>query len=375
MRLLDRYLLRELLVPLGFCLAGFLIFWIAFDLFSHLTRLLVELNLRASDIVEYYLVTAPAFLVVAMPMSLLLALLYALTSLSRHHEIVAIRAAGVSLWRLSAPFFLVGLVASLVVFALNEFWVPDSVEQADNIRMRRLTGQSHQGNGYVHRNFAFSNARDGRKWFITVYNQKTAEMTKPLVISTLADGSSRRLYADRAVRTNGAWLFFDVWEYAESSGTQKAPVPILHTNQLLMPQFTESPEVIDSEIEMSARLRDRSVRDADVPVLEILNYLRLHPDPRPRDRAWLYTKLYGRLATPWTCLVVVLIALPFGAASGRRNVFAGVASSIFIYFVFYIFQQVGLALGAAGWVPPWLGGWFPNLAFGSAGVWLTAKVR
>ena len=36
MRLIDRYLLRELLIPLGYCLGGFLVFWIAFDLFKSL---------------------------------------------------------------------------------------------------------------------------------------------------------------------------------------------------------------------------------------------------------------------------------------------------------------------------------------------------
>jgi lipopolysaccharide export system permease protein len=74
-------------------------------------------------------------------------------------------------------------------------------------------------------------------------------------------------------------------------------------------------------------------------------------------------------------LVVVLIAIPFGAASGRRNVFVGVASSILICFVYFVLQQVGLALGTGGWLPPWLAGWCPNLAFGITGLWLTSIVR
>jgi lipopolysaccharide export LptBFGC system permease protein LptF len=105
----------------------------------------------------------------------------------------------------------------------------------------------------------------------------------------------------------------------------------------------------------------------------ILDYLRLHP--YPAQAAALYTKLAGRLATPWTCLVVVLIALPFGAASGRRNVYVGVASSIVICFAYFVLQQVCLAAGAGGKMPPWLAGWFPNLAFGLIGLWMTARVR
>ena len=105
----------------------------------------------------------------------------------------------------------------------------------------------------------------------------------------------------------------------------------------------------------------------------ILNYLRLHPNPG--QAATLYTKLAGRLATPWMCLVVVLIAIPFGAGSGRRNVYVGVASSILICFAYYVLQQVSLAAGAGGRLPPWLAGWLPNITFGLVGLILTARVR
>jgi lipopolysaccharide export system permease protein len=73
--------------------------------------------------------------------------------------------------------------------------------------------------------------------------------------------------------------------------------------------------------------------------------------------------------------VVVLIAIPFGAAGGRRNVFVGVASSVVICFSYFVLQQLGLALGTSGRVVPWLAAWFPNLSFGLAGVLMTARVR
>ena len=101
MRLLDRYLLRELLVPLGYCLCGFLLFWISSDLFVKLGEFQKK-GMVARDIAEYYLVMLPEFLVLVLPIALLLALLYALTNHARHQEITAIRAAGVSLWRLVA---------------------------------------------------------------------------------------------------------------------------------------------------------------------------------------------------------------------------------------------------------------------------------
>jgi lipopolysaccharide export system permease protein len=74
-------------------------------------------------------------------------------------------------------------------------------------------------------------------------------------------------------------------------------------------------------------------------------------------------------------VVVVLIAIPFGAASGRRNLFVGVAGSIFICFAYFVIQQVSLALGSAGHLPAWLAAWLPNMIFGTTGLVLTARVR
>jgi lipopolysaccharide export LptBFGC system permease protein LptF len=145
-----------------------------------------------------------------------------------------------------------------------------------------------------------------------------------------------------------------------------------------MPEFTETPEEIRSEIKLSNAISTvgaKGAKKSDIAIAEIRNYLRLHPHPSKSDGRWLFTKLHGRLATPLMCLVVVLIAIPFGAASGRRNVFVGVASSLVICFAYYVLQQVGLSFGASGWLPPWLGAWFPNLAFGLAGILMTINVR
>ena len=130
MRLLDRFLLRGLLVPLGYSLSGFFILWLSFYLFSELDDL-QDLHLSAGDIAEYYAVKSPGFLQMGLPVGLLLALLYTLTNHARHNEITAMRTAGVSLWRLSLPYFAVGIAASIILLALNELWISGSVERAE----------------------------------------------------------------------------------------------------------------------------------------------------------------------------------------------------------------------------------------------------
>jgi lipopolysaccharide export system permease protein len=359
MRLLDRYLFRELLTPMAYCLGGFLVFWIFYDLFTELDKL-QDAKLHLLDVVEYAVAMTPAFLATVLPIALLLALLYTLTNHARHNEITAMRAAGMSLWRICTPYFIVGLIASAALFALNELAVPRSADWADRILQRyapKPAGRAAQ------QKLGFQNDRARRTWLFDEFYFKTAELVGVQVNWMAPDGSSRQLNADRAVRTNGVWMFFNVSEYAQT--------PLLQTNVLAMPEFDETPREFRIELKIADYER-LATRKTVVPLADILDYLWLRPGV---DSGWLHTQLHERLAAPWTCLVVVLIAIPFGAASGRRNLFFGVAGSIFICFAYFVIQQFSLALGIGGHWPGWLAAWLPNLIFGATGLILMARVR
>jgi LPS export ABC transporter permease LptG len=373
MRLLDRYLLRELLIPFGYCLGGFLLFWIFFDLFSELGNFQKK-KLHGLDIAQYYLVITPEFLSVVLPVALLLALLYTLTNHARNNEITAIRAAGQSLWRICVPYLAVGVSLSVINFAIGELWAPSSADRAERIKNKRTPVNNGIAPGMLPA-YGLANAREGRTWVTGEYDPATSEMINPLVISSVPDGSQRWLLARRAIRTNGVWTFFDAKEYRAEAGSGSLLTPTVQTNALVMPQFSETPDEIESEIKITRALSLRTRNRADLPIIQILDYLRLHPQPEEAIGRLLHTKLQGRLAAPWTCVVVVLIAIPFGAASGRRNVFVGVASSILICFIYFVLQQLGLALGSGGYLPAWVAAWSPNLAFGAVGLLMTARVR
>jgi lipopolysaccharide export system permease protein len=371
MRLLDRYLLRELLVPLGYCLGGFLIFWVAGDLFNQLSGFQRK-HLLPADVAQYYLVKAPEFLVLVMPIALLLALLYALANHARHNELTAIRAAGISLWRVCVPYFVVGLCFGLCSFLASEFWVPGSSDLAEQILSRRVGGL--QASKDVQINAQFRNARHHRIWEMDAYSFSAHLMIRPKVTSILPDGSSRWLIAERGEHVNGVWTFHDVELFELKPGEGAAARPALKTNLLTAPEFTEAPDQISRELRINQRLGQRATRATELSIGEILAYLRLHPDDLPpRDRWWLQTQLQQRIAAPWTCLVVVLIAIPYGAAAGRRNVFAGAASGIVICFAYFVLQRLCLALGIGGLLPAWLAAWLPNVSFALAGLWMLRR--
>jgi lipopolysaccharide export LptBFGC system permease protein LptF len=272
---------------------------------------------------------------------------------------------------LVTPYLGVGLLCSGLLY-WNEWRLPRSSEAAKELRTKHRQKTSEETAGWEP-NLNFRNARDGRIWSIGAYHLATGEMKNPQISWRLEDDTQRSLIATRAVRSNGVWVFYRVQELfydphlTNSAATNWAVLPV--------PEFSESPEQIRSEIKISRMTGLRGSKDVQVSFGEILDYLRLHPDLSPRDRTLLSTRLHAGLARPWTCLVVVLIAIPFGIPSGRRNAFVGVASSIFICFAYFILLKFGLALGTGGYLPGWVAAWSPNVLFAAAAVWLIRRVR
>lgn len=372
MRLLDRYLLRELLIPLGYCLGGFLIFWITTDAFAELSKF-QRYQLRTADIAEYYLVKTPEVLVTILPLALLLALLYALCNHARHHELTAIRAAGINLWRLALPYFLVAALLGAGLFALNEYAVPDGAEKAEAIMLRYDTGATNV-QSHWQRSVVFNNQVEGRSWYIGAYHVPTYRMYRLHLEWRLQDGSRRQISAEHAYRTNGQWMLLDVEDVTIPAGMAVPPAPV-RLESLLLPELSETPRLIVSEIKIGRLSSIKTARRTYLNVAEIREYLRLHPQIDAQRQDLLLTMLHSRASAPFTCLVVVLIALPFGAASGRRNVFVGVASSVFICFAFFVLRELFVAMGGGGRLAPWLAAWAPNVVFGLIGIIQTQRTR
>ncbi len=375
MRLHDRYLIRELLTPLAFCLGAFLIFWISLFFFTNLDELR-EAKLHFGDSLALCIANLPIFFVQVLPILLLLALLYTLTQHAKFHELTALRAAGISLWRLCAPYFAVGLVAVITYFSLNEWVVPNCATWAETIKHRYVkTNKPAASKIPTHFiNNGYFNAQAHRLWKFTEFDALTAEMISPNVNWPLPDGSLRTLQAERGVFAHGAWTFFKAHLFSQANHTSRL-LPLSETNQITLLELTETPTQMAKNLKYGEKQFWSSSHNADMPLAEICDVFRNKSDMSREEINALNTKFHGRIAAPWTCLVVVLMAIPFGAQSGRRNLFFGVAGSIFICFTYFVLQSVSLAFGMSGHLPGWLAAWLPNIVFGTGGFILTQRVR
>jgi lipopolysaccharide export system permease protein len=382
-RILDKYILKELLIPLFFCIAGGLAFYVTFDLFSCMD------DLQRSGggfkvILWYNIARIPELLVLILPPALLLALLYAISNHSRNNEIVAMRAAGVSIWRICAPYISVGIILGVCLFYLNETWVPMGARLAKDLRK----GTKHKKE-LVYENVNFTNTKDNRTWNIGEYHVEDKRLVRPsvewlkreegsLALNTVKleaesaewrpSFSFARDENDDGTGSKGVWEFHNVQLFTYTSEGEGSMLPVPEKYETLqVPEIDDSPEEIESEIFISGFDSFKSARKANLTLKEITMYLRLHQGVDSQLVTRVKTLYHSRIAAPFTCLVVVLVALPFSLQGGRRNVFVGVASSIVICFCFFLLNEVSLALGEGGYMPPWLCAWLPNVLFGVGG--------
>lgn len=362
MRLLDRYLLRELLVPLFYCLVGFQIFWLAFDLFGNL-QAYQDHNLDWRKIIEITLLRVPNFLNTVLPIALLLALLYTLTNLVRHNELTAMRSAGVSLARICAPLFVVALLLGGATFVTTEYAFPNAHEKSHRIYM---TG-SGAADQWLEEPVDFRNDATGQIWHIKRYNLATGEMVEPSIEWT--HGNIRNvLDAKRGAWVNGAWIFYGGELHIYEPATNALPDRVLANKVFTDRLVGGSPEELQLEIKIAQMSQIEAAKSLTLSLADILEYRKLHPGLEGKKAAQVMTQFHGRIAQPFTCLVVVLVSLPFGAASGRRNLFAGVAGSVGICFIYFILQRWCLAFGTGNLMHPILAAWLPNFVFAATGL-------
>jgi lipopolysaccharide export system permease protein len=357
-RILDRYLVREFLWPLLYCFDAFALLMIVIDLFGTLDEF-IDYHAHLGTVVHYYLIYFPEMFVLIAPMSLLLGLLFCLASLGKHNELTAMRASGVSLLRLSLPLLGIGLIASLSVFAVNELFVPHSKEQREAL-MAALKGRTGRD---VLQNFFFANPNDLRDWYARRFNTQSFEMENPEVHDRKPDGKPDfDIYAERAQWIDGQWHFFkaDVYDHREN------PPLVTHVAETNFPSIKDPPKRMAVEVKSPDQLTSTELR----------RYIRLQRRlGHTADLARYQVTLHYRYAFPLTCLIVVLMGIPLGMRVSRSGPLLGVGTALVLVVAFYFLNNITLALGSGGRIPPVVAAWLTNVIFAGVGLVLLIRAR
>ncbi|MSR64366.1 MAG: YjgP/YjgQ family permease [Verrucomicrobiae bacterium] len=382
MRILERYLLREFLIPLVYCTFAFMLIMVVYDLFDNLPDF-IQWRTPLGDVTWYYLTKTPSNIALTLPMAMLLALLYCLAMFAKNSELVAMRASGLSLRRLMLPYLGVGVGGSILLFLMNETIVPQSLDRANRFMLEQKAAHQQQKIAHQQKKSGFDpqqaskwakhqrmtrlffyNARDHRHWMIQEFDSVKRVLTNGIeVLQSDTQGKDDwKAMASWGKYLDGHWWFFDVKILDLRGDTTKV---VESSRQRIMNELSETPKQLAAELK----------KPDQMTVKEIHSYLTLHQAMSTDRLAPFRVNLYQRFAQPWMCLIMVLLAVTMGARVGRKGPLVSVASSLAIFFVYWFVLQSSAELGKATYVEPFLAAWMPNLFFGTLGTFGYVSLR
>ena len=354
MHTFDRYLFWEWLKIFSMTLMATLGILLLEDIYDDLPDL-IGFGASAQEIFRYYCLRAPGFLPAILPISLLVSVLFTLGRFNRNHEITAMRAAGLNIVRITRSLWVVGAAFTLILFLLNGYVVPASVEDSRNLwnRLRfanDVRNSKHDHPEVVHK-FSFDNVREGRLWFMDGFSEYTYQGFGVNVYVRNGDGVevsrivAKEAYFDDA---DGHWVFINGREMTFDPKTGE-PIRSLAFTEQAYPDFKETPDFMEI---LSKRPRDLSLSE----LRKILDHI---DDPYSAHR---YSVRYqGILVGPITCFLVVCLAIPFSIVGGRVNPMVGVSKCVGLFFLYYVVVNICRLMGEQHVLNVTLAAWLPIL--------------
>ena len=365
---LDGYIMRAFLVPFFILLFAFTLLFIIMDMYNDVGDFL-DNKASISVSVEYFLLKIPGNIRFILPITVLLACMYALANLGRSRELTAIRASGVSLARCGMPIFAVGFCVMRVNFYFNEQLVPETTRQAEIVK------KTVDNEKYVEQSNAQLQFHSGdrlRSWYFGQFDDDGyQEKVKLKIFEKNPDNPRRRtllrtIEAEKTRFVPGVgWEFYkpEIHEYSEDGLPGDAITPDSDPLVFTEEQIPDKPSVIvKSVIEPDA-----------LSSLEIVSILRENPNMAANLRRIYATLLFNRLAFPWACFLCAFFAFPLATKNERSGIFTAIATAVGIAVLYQVLNEVFMVAGKNGYLPPFLAGLTPTVVFGAYGIYLLKK--
>jgi len=358
MRLLDRYLLRQLTLPFAIGVLLFVLILLG-EVAYHIGPTIAGGRVPASLIMKYLLLRAPRAVVWSLPFGALLGVSMTVTGLAHHGEMTAMRAGGSAFVRICAVLVLAGALGSAAGIALNELVVPGAMQAAQRTFAQMM--QSQPVLSEAHEQFF----RDEQGRFFYVRDMLPAEnLLRQVMIWRRDDaGNIREITAATEAQLQGeVWTLRDgATVTLDEQGLQEGELERFTAKRVRLGQALQdyyadrrSPaELTAQELQELVLVRERTGGEAHQ--LEVY--------------------LHFKYSIPLACLIFALIAAPLAHRYARLGTYVGVVIAILVVFLYNGVRSWTLAFGLAGSIPPMIAGWTPDVLFGLIGIILLVRER
>ncbi len=361
-QLIDRLVINDLLRYFFYILSGFTALFIIITLFQLLNSI-TKHHIDWTVVANYLFFLMPLIANYMTPLAALVAVMITFGILQKTSQVVALKASGQSIYRLAAPVVLISLILAGAVFFNQDYVMPFTNPRQNNLRALIRSGQEPAQTFYQKTNqwiFGY----DSRIFNYAYFNPKTDTFAELNVIDLSQEpfGVKRRLYARRAAwdEKEQVWILQNGWERRFKNDETEFSEPFRERRY----QLAERPDYFRQDIRGSQSMTVAELRQK-------INQL----SQSGFDVLDLKIALQSKIAFPLTCLIMVLVGLPFSFSVGKRGALYGVAIGIGIGLLYWgligLFEQ----MGRYEILPPLLAAWGPNLLFGTGGVYLLLTAR
>ncbi len=358
-RPLDRYVFFEFWKIFVSTALGFPLLLIVIDLTDNLNKYLSR-NLPRQNIIMSYVYWLPDSMFMVLPAAVLFATVFSIGGFTRHSEITAAKASGISFYRLIAPILLGAIVACGLDLALGEVVPITNQRRADLLEEK--SASVTQTTRY---NFAFA-GEYGRVYKVGALNTGAGTMDQAQ-IERKGHGTEYPSYVltARTARYNtkgGGWTLGG--GYLEVVPDTTPTSFAVSFDSLRDHRLTERP------IEMMAKPRSPE----EMRYEELTRFIRAQ-ERSGSDANLLRVERALKIAIPATCLIIALFGAPLATSTQRGGTAYGIGVSLATTVIFLMLIQVTKAVGGKGLIPPDIAAWIPGIIFGVIGLVLMARVR
>jgi LPS export ABC transporter permease LptG/LPS export ABC transporter permease LptF len=364
-RILDEYILREFTGMFALVLAGFVLLMIVFTFFDLVGDILRN-HIALSVVGAYLLNLTPSMLYNIAPLAVLIAALVTFGVMNRNSEIVAIKATGISLYRLIIPIVTMAGVLAVVLFLFDQYYLPQANRKQEALR-NQIKGRPTQTYLHPEQKWMFGQkplpGEPGRIFYYEFFDPDRNEFAN-LSVFEFDPGTfqlTRRIFAKRVVwsRDSAGWVFENGWVRDVEGANVRDYRTFLETS---FPEIRATPDYFKKE-DLQSQEMNFGQLDHYIHDLQQSGF----------DTKRLSVALWHKLSYPLIAVVMAVLAIPFALSMGRRGSITGVAVAIAVALAYMVIDNLFGAMGYVNYLPAYMAAWSADVLFGLAGGYLLLK--
>jgi len=364
LKVLDRYLVRELIFPIIFCSLTLILLILVADLFDNLDELLRN-KTPILIMCRYYLSLIPISFTQTISWAIWLGTIFLLVHMGMHNELMAMKAAGLKILTIVRPMIFLGLLLGIVTFLISDRVVPKTSRAANDLLEIYIKKEKSADERKVFKNVTYYSGGNTLYYFRKFAPRpKTVEDAIVIWVDPITHRTTQKIFAQKGAWTNDHWVFQGVTEY------QTDRLGDVMGKPLIIPK--------KSYEDVTITPRDL-INTASDSLFLSYHELQYTIEKLKENGISVYAEqvdLYGRLAAPWKGVVMLLLAIPFlGTVRNRKAIAMSVLICAGSVFAFHVSDAVLIALGKAGRLWPFLSAWGGNILFATYALFKLEKAN